>query len=121
MNRLARDEARYKSTVTLPALPVLCCVGSAGQVSWYHNGRRFVAERPADELQQSYRDLDGDGGGVVSTVRLGRLRPRHAGNWTCDARVPARQHQSRSVDTLHPPRPALRPGLRSKLTVVTSV
>ena len=68
---------------------------SVYHVIWYHDEQRFLADRSSGELHQNYRDPDRDDG-VISTVRLERLRPRHSGNWTCDART-SLTHVSRSV------------------------
>ena len=76
------DQVVFKGDV----LSLSCRVRSSDyHVNWYHDGRPFVADRDSGELQQSYADAGRHGVGVVSTVRLERLRPRHSGNWTCEA------------------------------------
>ena len=67
-------------------LSLSCRVHKSDQhVRWFHDGRPFFADRRSGELQQSYRD-PAHHGDIVSTIRLERLRSRHSGNWTCEAR-----------------------------------
>ena len=79
----ATDQVVFQGDV----LSLFCRVHKSDHhVRWFHDGRPFFADRRSGELQQSYRD-PAHHGDIISAIRLERLRPRHSGNWTCEART----------------------------------